>query len=92
MKKGRDLAKYYNLDVRSAHSHDEGNWYWNLREFPGAYFDADGCVVFQTEREYLQCVYLTIGPRNTAVRNKNVGMSIKDISGCQSLNPPPISV
>ena len=53
MKKGRDLAKYYNLDVRSAHSHDEGNWYWNLREFPGAYFDADGCVVFQTEREYL---------------------------------------
>jgi hypothetical protein len=47
MKKGRDLAKYYNLDVRSAHSHDEGNWYWNLSEFPGAYFDADGCVVFQ---------------------------------------------
>jgi hypothetical protein len=92
MKPGIRLAKFYKLDVRRAYSHREGNWYWNLDWFPAAYFDADGCVVFHTEAEYLGCINLNIGPLNTAVRNKEVGMSIKDIPGYKVLDPPPSSV
>ena len=92
MKKGMDLADCYKIDVAGAHCHDEGNWYWNLSGFPGAYFDADECVVFLTEEDYFGCVYLAIGPRNTGVRNKSVGMSIKDIPGYKKLDPPPISI
>ena len=89
MKPGRFLARQYGISVRSAYAHNEGNWYWNLTDFPGAYFDAEGCVVFQTEREYHDCVYLSIGPRNTWVRDKAVGMSISDIPGYRKLNPAP---
>ena len=92
MKDGMFLAKFYGLDVRSAFCHDEGNWFWNLTEFPGAYFDADGCVIFETEKDYLHCVWLSIYARNTGVRGKHVGMSIKDIDGYKTLNPRPISV
>jgi hypothetical protein len=63
--------------------------YVNSREHTSTLTDV---LFFRTEGEHLQCVYLTIGPRNTAVRNKNVGMGIKDIPGYQWLNPPPISV
>ena len=92
MKDGMSLAQFYKLNVRSAHSHREGNWYWNLDRFPVAYFDATGCIVFQTEADYQRCVNLSIGPLNTVVRNKEVGMSIKEIEGYSVLDPPPISV
>ena len=92
MKPGMRLAKFYKLDVQSAYSHREGNWYWNLDRFPAAYFDAAGCVVFQTEADYLRCINLSIGLLNTAVRNKQVGMSIKDIAGYKELDPAPISL
>ena len=92
MKPGMRLANFYKLDMQRAYSHREGNLYWNLDRFPAAYFDADGCVVFQTEVEYLRCINLSIGCLNTAVRNKNVGLSIKDITGYRLLNPPPGSV
>lgn len=92
MKPGMWLAKFYKLDVQSAYSDREGNWYWTLDRFPAAYFDAAGCVVFQTKVEYLRCVNLSIGALNTAVRNRNAGMSIKDIAGYRVLNPPPVSV
>jgi hypothetical protein len=92
MKPGMRLAKFYKLDVQSAYSHRNGNSYWNLDRFPAAYFDADGCIVFQTEVEYLRCINLSIGSLNTAVRNKNAGMSIKEIAGYRVLNPPPVSV
>jgi hypothetical protein len=89
MKTGRFLARRYGMAVRSAYAHNEGNWFWTLKKFPGAYFDAEGCMVFQTEAEYLGCVYLTIGFKNTSVRSKAVGMSISDIPGYRKLNPPP---
>lgn len=88
---GTSLAKIYKIHVQSAPYHNNGNWYWNLKRFPGAFFDAYGVVVFETEKDYHGCVYLTIGPRNTGVRNKNVGMGISDMPGYQELDPPPIS-
>jgi hypothetical protein len=86
---GKSLARCYRIDMRGAYYHVDGNWYWNLEQFPGAYFDSDGCKVFQTEKEYFDCPYLTIGPRNTGVRSKNVGMGISDIPGYMRLDPPP---
>ena len=91
-KTGKALAEFYKIPVKAAYYHNEGNWYWNLEQFPGAYFDDNGCVVFQTEKDYAHCVYLTIGPRNTGVRGKNVGIGIADIPGYQKLNPPPSSL
>lgn len=73
MKPGRSLAWHYGMSVKSAYAHNDGNWFWNLTEFPGAYFDSEGCVVFQTEAEYFGCVYLAIGPRNTGVRSRTSG-------------------
>ncbi len=86
------LAEFYNIPVKAASYHDEGNWFWNLQQFPGAYFDAKGCVVFQTQHDYMRCVYLQIYARNTGVRREDVGMSIADIPGYQRLDPPPASL
>jgi len=91
-KTGRSLARFYQIGVQSSYYHNDGNWYWNLERFPGAYFDAHGCVVFETEKDYRECVYLSIGPRNTGIRSKNVGMGISDIPGYRKLDPPPISL
>jgi hypothetical protein len=91
-KTGKSLSRTYRLEVRSAYYHADGNWYWNLNLFPGAYFDGYGCIVFEMERDYRDCVYLSIGPRNTGVRGKNVGMGISDIPGYRKLDPPPISM
>jgi len=91
-KTGNRLARFYQIDVQSAYYHNEGNWYWNLDRFPGAYFDANGCVVFETEKDYRECVWLTIGPRNTGVRGKNAGIGISDIPGYRRLQPPPSSL
>ena len=57
--------------------------------FRGAYFDSEGCFVFETEGQYRSCIYLCIGPANTWVRDKRVGMSISDMPGYQKLNPAP---
>jgi hypothetical protein len=89
MKPGMFLARCYGIPVLQAYAHVEGNWFWNLTQFPGAYFDGDGVVMFQTEREYRSCLYLVIGPRNTWIRHKAVGIDISDIPGYQTLNPPP---
>jgi hypothetical protein len=91
-KTGRTLARFYQLVVRGAYYHDDGNWYWNLEQFPGAYFDASGCIVFETEKDYFECVYLSIGPRNTGIRGKNAGIGISDIPGYRKLDPPPTSL
>ena len=90
----RSLAEFYKIKAQSAYYHNEGNWYWNLKQFPGVYFDTDGCVVFETEEEYLFCglLHLSIGPRNTGVRFKNAGMSISNIPRYRKLDPPPGSL
>ena len=88
-KTGKRLLAYYKIPVRSAYYHNEGHWYWNLHSFPAAYFDANGCVVFQTENDYINSPYLTISSKNTNVRNKR---TIADIPGYRKPEPPPASV
>ena len=88
-KTGKTLAKHYRIPVQSAYYHNDGHWYWNLHQFPGAYFDDHGCIIFQTEREYLDNSYLTISSKNTNVRNRG---TIADMPGYRKLDPPPSSL
>ncbi len=53
----------------------QGDWYHGLRRFPGVLIDATGYVVFASEREWLQCPQLRIGPRgDVAVRGGIAGV------------------
>ncbi|HEV2289841.1 MAG TPA: hypothetical protein VGR81_12925 [Candidatus Acidoferrales bacterium] len=88
MKHGLQLARLYGINVRSAHSHGKGVWYWNLRNFPGAYFDANGVVVFQTEQEYRSCPNLTVYDNNTQVFYGG----IRNLPGYTELTPPPTAL
>lgn len=65
MPKTRNLTgKYLNdlWDVGAKHAlyREDGKWYHQLLEFPGALFDANGYVVFETEKDYLESPYLQI--------------------------------
>ena len=86
---GKRLNKIYKMGLRKAHYHGIGCWYHVLEQFPAAYFDDEGCLVFETEQDFLSCPYLGIagtvyvkGPRFT---------SISSIPGYQKPQPPPVS-
>jgi hypothetical protein len=49
---GRALNAEWQVDARHALYHKDGTWYTHLRQFPGALFDPNGYVMFQTEAEY----------------------------------------
>jgi len=89
-KTGQTLLEHYRLCARSAHYHASGWWYWSLEQFPGVYFDASGYVMFCTKKEYFECEYLQIGPANTRVRDKKVGIS--GIPRYIKLDPTPSSL
>jgi 5-methylcytosine-specific restriction enzyme A len=57
---GRQLNSKWNVGARHALYSATGDWYHNLRRFPGALFDARGYVLFQTERDYKNCPQLQI--------------------------------
>jgi hypothetical protein len=46
------LAKEWKVSVQHALYHRDGVWYNNLERFPGALFDPNGYVVFETEKDY----------------------------------------
>jgi predicted CopG family antitoxin len=79
IKSRRIDGKYLNelWGVHAAHAlyHQGGTFYENLHEFPGALFDPNGYVLFNTEREYNSCRYLNIGEK------LNVPQGISSISG-----------
>jgi len=58
---GRELNLKWKVDAKHALYRETGNWYHQLKEFPGALFDAKGYVIFETEEEYRSCPYLQIG-------------------------------
>ena len=55
---GKKLAAKWGVDVLHALYRETGDWYHYLRRFPGAYFDRNGYVLFQTEQDYKNCVHL----------------------------------
>jgi len=62
MSKRTDSAEHlkakWNVEVEDAYYHVEGLFYNPLFNFPGAYFDENGYVIFKTEEEYKNCQYL----------------------------------
>jgi len=57
---GKELNELWGVGAKHALYREDGKWYHRLREFPGALFDANGYVVFETEKDYLECEYLQI--------------------------------
>ena len=58
---GKYLSKLWNVNAKHKLYHHEGTFYENLHDFPGALFDLNGYVIFNTEQEYKTCPYLDIG-------------------------------
>lgn len=58
---GKRLSRRWGVDVKHALYRKDGQWYHRLTSFPGALFDANGYVVFETLEEYLGCPKLQIG-------------------------------
>ena len=58
--RGKDLNDLWAVGAKHALYREDGKWYHQLTEFPGALFDANGYVVFKTEKDYLGSPYLQI--------------------------------
>ena len=72
---GKYLNEFWGVHAAHALYHQDGTFYENLLEFPGALFDPNGYIVFNTEREYNSCRYLSIGQK------LNVHQGISSIPG-----------
>ena len=55
------LARRWKVNVVHALYHRDGTYYNHLRDFPGALFDPNGYVKFDTEREYKNSPHLQHG-------------------------------
>ena len=54
------LKKEWNVDVNHQLYSKDGNAYERLRRFPGALFDENGYIIFQTKEEYVHCPAISI--------------------------------
>ena len=50
---GRKLNRLWAVGAKHALYHKDGTWFNNLTRFPGALFDRNGYVLFETKAEYL---------------------------------------
>jgi 5-methylcytosine-specific restriction protein A len=69
------LNRQWGVNAKHPLYHRDGTFYEHLEEFPGALFDAEGYVLFDTEEAYRQCPYLHIGVK------VNVPEGIRSIPG-----------
>src|SRR5690348_6183586 len=84
---GRKLNKFYKLGAAHALYREKGDWYHALQRFPGILFDAEGCLIFQSEDEYNACEGLKKGPDPNHIHAEG---GIKAFAGYKFLTPPPI--
>lgn len=57
---GKYLNELWNIGAKHALYREDGKWYHQLKEFPGALFDANGYIIFETEKNYLESPHLQI--------------------------------
>jgi hypothetical protein len=57
---GKVLSERYKVAAKHALYREDGKWFHKLKRFPGALFDANGYVIFNTEEEFDKCSYLQI--------------------------------
>lgn len=72
---GRLLNREWGVQAQHALYHEKGTFYNLLQNFPGAYFDANGYILFQTKEDYVQNPSLQIG------RKVNIPDGIASIPG-----------
>ncbi|HEY40677.1 MAG TPA: hypothetical protein G4O18_02330 [Dehalococcoidia bacterium] len=77
---GKLLNDLWEVHARHALYHKDGTFFENLRDFPGALFDAHGYMIFQTEQEYNNCPYLDIGQK------LNIHKGISSIPGYRRMS------
>ena len=58
---GRKLNLELGIGARHALYREDGTWYHILERFPGALFDANGYVLFETQDDYRNCPGVAIG-------------------------------
>ena len=62
---GRGLNERWSVYAKHSLYREDGTWYHLLKKFPGALFDANGYVLFETEVEYLNCPHLHLGKQTS---------------------------
>ena len=58
---GKKLNELWGIGAKHALYREDGKWYHQLTKFPGVLFDANGYVIFQSEKDFLESPYLKIG-------------------------------
>lgn len=58
---GARLNVLWGVGARHALYIYDGHWYHQLERFPGALFDENGYLLFQTEAEFRNCRHISIG-------------------------------
>ena len=71
----KQLMDLWGIKVKHGLYSNEGTWYQNLKGFPGALFDYNGYIIFETGMEYENSPYLNIG------KETNVHHGISNIPG-----------
>ena len=61
MQRGKQLAASWGLDVKQPLYRRTGDWYHQLKRFPGALLDADGYLIFENEEAFKSCPQLRMG-------------------------------
>lgn len=72
---GRQLNALWGVGARHALYNRDGCWYNNLERFPGALFDPQGYILFETEEAYRNSRHLRISQKT------NVPKGISSIPG-----------
>lgn len=49
---GKELNKLLQINAQHALYSEKGNWYHNLKNFPGVLFDRNGYIVFSSKEDY----------------------------------------
>jgi len=75
---GKQLNKKWKVGAQHSLYDKNGKWYHVLNKFPGALFDPDGYILFDTEVQFMSCKYLKI---NVETNTVHVEGTIKDIPG-----------
>ncbi len=80
---GTKLAKEWKVNAAHSLYDKNGKFYMPLDRFPGALFDPNGYVLFNSEDEYKNCPDVKIGAgKNTRV---HVRRSISNLSGYKNV-------
>jgi len=70
-----ELNKQWKVGAKHALYIHDGHWYHCLKQFPGAFFDDNGYILFSTENEFKTCPSLSIYEKTNQVSIKPPGIS-----------------